>query len=214
MYTTTITTTNPQGYTQIFRKDTQQYTEQDVYKEILEWERILEEQTCMEPNYLIRRIEFSSRMTSTLAKTGRQRNSRLGYIVINLNYMKTHSNPDNFHSTLAHEVVHSFPECFNHGPQFKAVGRLLSNTVPSVTIARTGSDAGYTAYKKHLQKTRNPRTIWIAKCVGCGQEIIRERRIGIIKEPHKYKCGKCGGKFKVEEHRPDGTIRQWQTLTI
>lgn len=202
-----ITPQNPHGYTHIFRTDTNNYTQQDVLHEIEEWTDILHQITAQVPYYYIKCVEFSNRMSSTLACTGRRSGRIYGYVTINQNYKQYHSNPQNFHNTLCHETIHTFPGAHNHGNVFKTLGKMVKWYVPNIDINRTSSgDPGYVAHiqNKKIQQNGGVQYKYAAICTKCGMEVIRERKCHIINNPEHYRCGKCGGTFRVEEYRPNG----------
>lgn len=205
-----INTAQYTNFSYIFRTDTNYYTEEDVKKEIGEWRQILTNLLGFQTSYYIDRVTFSSRLTSTLAKTGR------GYIVVNEGYLRHHGNSDNFHNTLAHETIHTLQGCFNHGENFKWVGRRLASLYDGVTITRTRCDAGYIAWKnQHKPHVEKPIAYkYKIVCEKCGQTFYRQRLSSIVKNPNNFRCGKCYGKFKIFEIMPDGTEIQRIFVTL
>lgn len=146
------------------------------------------------PTYYINTVKFSSRAEKFLAKTGRSENGR---IIINSLYFHN-CIPDLFHSVIAHEVIHTFPGCFNHGDKFKMYGRLLMSVCPHVFINTAIFDAKYenALRMKHAQNGTHQKR-WLVECQGCGQQIWRERRCKLVDNPGRYHCGICGGRLSV-----------------
>lgn len=91
--------------------------------------------------------------------------------------------------TLAHEILHTCPNCMNHGQVWKMYARKM-NRVYGYDISRTSTcdNLGIEA----LPKKRN----YIMKCKKCGKEFIRERMSNAIKNIENYRC-KCGGNLTL-----------------
>jgi predicted RNA-binding Zn-ribbon protein involved in translation (DUF1610 family) len=90
--------------------------------------------------------------------------------------------------TLAHEVLHTCPNCLNHQLQWKIYANKM-NKEYGYNIKRSSSsaDMGITIPIK-----RN----YVLVCKGCGQEIIKERMCKVVKYPERFRC-KCGGKLEL-----------------
>lgn len=212
-----ITPENNFGYQHIFRTDTNNYTTSDVLHETEEWTDIIHQIIEQTPYYYIKVVEFSGQMSTTLACTGRRRGRTLGYVRINQEYLKYHTVSQNFHNTLCHETIHTFPGCHNHGECFKNLGRIMGMVVPGIHINRTSiGDPGYMAYiqRKKADRHGGVQYKYAAICTQCGVKVTRERRCALINTPEHYRCGRCGGKFRVEEYRANGDVFQYQTLSI
>ncbi len=193
-------------FTNIFRTDTNKYTVEDIMEEIEEWTYILTQLLNETQSYKIDEIRFSSRLINCLAKTGRKNITR-GYVTINENYLRQHSNPDTFHSTLAHETIHTLIGCFNHGFNFIQTGRKLMAVYEGLSINRTSADTGYMAWviQNNVNSSVKPHTPkYKIVCEKCGQTFYRQRLSAIVKNPNNFRCGKCYGKFKIFEIMPDG----------
>lgn len=199
-------------YSYIFRQDTHNYTEEDILAEIREWEDILVDKLHFVSSYHIIKAIISNRLTSTLACTGRNSFDRsTGYVKVSSQFMKYHDDPDKFHSTLCHETIHSLNGCFNHGETFKAVGKVVMNIYENLQVSRTIGDSGYNAYRR--QQTAD-RVNWHVICQGCGQTIKRQRACDFTKNPQRYKCGICGGKFETFKLQDDGPMIKYITMSI
>lgn len=179
----------------IFRQDTNTFGEREVLKEVREWEYILTDILHKTPSYLIRFYSESTRAENFLAQTSRKRGETLGSITMGKNFIDHHSNPDIFHSVIAHETIHSMEGCFNHQKPFKLVGMQLMNIVKGIKIATSITDPGYRDW--HNQKRASRGHNWKIVCRGCGQVLWRARACDLTKNPGHYKCGVCGDKFEV-----------------
>lgn len=207
------------NFSYIFRIDTDSYTEHDIMEEYEEWRYILTHLLGFQESYEIGEAYISSRLYSCLAKTGKRKTpqSKYGYITVNANYIAHHSNSDNFHSTLAHETIHTLVGCFNHGPNFKAVGEKLASIYSGIAINRVSCDPEYKQYmhgKRLYTSTGDRQFKYKIVCPKCGQIIYRERLSKLVKSPDKFRCGKCGGKFDVYEIMSDGTEVRRMFITI
>lgn len=199
-------------YTHIFRQDTHNYTEQDILEEIHEWGEILVDDLHFSPSYCIINASINNRMTRTLACTGRNSfDKKTGYVKVSSQFLQHHDSSDKFHSVLCHETIHSLQGCFDHGATFKQVGQVVMNIYENLQISTTLGDSGYITYRK---EQANERLKWNVICQDCGQVIKRQKACDITKNPQRYKCGKCGGKFKVFKLEPDGLMTQYITLSI
>ena len=76
-------------------------------------------------------------------------------------------------SIIAHEILHTCPGSFNHGKIWKEHGRQVEHFL------------GYESIK------------YIIVCKKCGQKYERKRICPLVKNPKKYRCGKCGGKLEL-----------------
>lgn len=95
-------------------------------------------------------------------------------------------------SIIAHELLHTCPGSFDHGKKWKKFGE------------KTETLLGY-----HIKRTINTEELDIPDfkncdkfrytviCQKCGQKYKRKKLCPLVKNPEKYKCGKCGGKLRL-----------------
>ena len=96
-------------------------------------------------------------------------------------------------NTIIHELIHCLPYCNNHGKEFKNYAKLI-NAELGYNISRLGNKEKDFKESNIEYKEENKYKYKII-CTGCGQEVLRQR---INKNfTRKYRCGKCGSKFKV-----------------
>ncbi len=96
-------------------------------------------------------------------------------------------------NTIMHELIHCMPYCNNHGNFFKAYAKNINKNL-GYDVSRVGNkEEDYKKSGKEYkeQKIYNYKII----CEGCGQVIYRQRYNKDFTK--KYRCGKCGGKFKA-----------------
>lgn len=103
-------------------------------------------------------------------------------------------NDDIIKNTIMHEIIHCFPFCNNHGKEFKKYAKYI-NAKLGYSITRVGNREE--DYKKsNIEYKDDKKYNYKIYCTNCNQNFYRQR---IAKNfIRKYRCGKCGGKFKVE----------------
>ena len=88
---------------------------------------------------------------------------------------------------IAHELCHTLPECFNHGPEFHKYARLIEQLMGYKIDTKADVDAsGY--FRKYL-----PDANYKLICNKCGNEIPKSHMCDAVTNPSRYKCAKCGG---------------------
>jgi len=98
-------------------------------------------------------------------------------------------------NTIMHELIHCFPNCNNHGKIFKNYAKFINQQL-NYNIQTVGNKKE--DYKKsnleYLEQKANYK--YKIVCLKCGIMIYRQRlKKDLIK---KYRCGKCGGKLKLD----------------
>ena len=88
---------------------------------------------------------------------------------------------------MIHELLHTCPGCFNHGKKWKSHARKVEALL-GYTIKTTQK---YEDFGIDIP-VRNEEVKYIVKCAGCGAEFQRKRLCKLVKNPEKYRCGKCG----------------------
>lgn len=90
-------------------------------------------------------------------------------------------------STIVHELIHTVEGCFNHGPKFQEIARILSSAYDIELGTRASKNEMALSEEYRISKAK-----YIIRCKKCGQTILRERATRIVKLPMTYSCG-CGG---------------------
>ena len=105
-------------------------------------------------------------------------------------------NEDIIKNTIIHELIHCMPKCNNHGEYFKNYAKVINKKL-GYNISRTGNKKQDFS-KSNLEYIEKPINFnYKIVCENCNQTFFRQRvRKNFTK---KYRCGKCGGKFKVFE---------------
>ena len=97
-------------------------------------------------------------------------------------------------NTIMHELIHCMPYCNNHGEHFKKYAKIINEKL-GYNISRLGNkELDYKASNLDYEENK-PKYRYEIICTGCGQKVLRQR---VNKNfATKYRCGKCGGKFKI-----------------
>lgn len=96
--------------------------------------------------------------------------------------------------TLVHEVLHTLPGCQNHGPNWKNAAAIV-NRKYGYDITRTGTEVMANLTTDDIKAMRR----YTVECLGCGNQLHRERKSKLITQTYLYTCGKCGGELKLKE---------------
>ena len=95
-----------------------------------------------------------------------------------------------------HEIIHCFPLCNNHGPEFKKYASYI-NTKLGYEISRTGNKSEDYRKSNLVYNEKIEDFKYKIICKSCGQLTYRKRfNIGKICQ---YRCAKCNGKLQVYE---------------
>lgn len=102
-------------------------------------------------------------------------------------------NDDIIKNTIIHEIIHCFPDCNNHGKEFKRYSKLINDKL-GYNISRLGNKKE-DYEKSNLEFNENIKFKYQIICEKC-QYIYYRQRMGknFIK---KYRCGKCRGKLRI-----------------
>ena len=93
--------------------------------------------------------------------------------------------------TIIHELLHTCPNCLNHGNIWKKYARMV-NDATGLNVSRTNSCEELGVNRKAIQNYK-----YVIICEKCGKKWYRQKASNITKYPERYKCS-CGGKLKVE----------------
>jgi len=97
-------------------------------------------------------------------------------------------------NTLAHEILHTCPDCHNHGSLWKSYAARMSRTYGYDIHRVTDATANGIALPK-----RNVTYHWQITCQSCGNRFFRQRDCSVTSHPDQYRCAKCHtGRLKVE----------------
>lgn len=96
---------------------------------------------------------------------------------------------------LAHEILHTCPDCQNHGKKWKIYAGMM-NQAYHYEIRTTTTDRAMGLPEN--QETEKRETVrYFLQCQGCGAVLVRKRACPLTHCPERYRCAKCGGKLKI-----------------
>lgn len=121
-------------------------------------------------------VEWSSRMSRTLGKCicqGSNCHIRLS--------ASLKERPETIRNVLAHELIHTLPDCRNHGERFQMWGKRLST-------------CGYhiETHVKSVEYRKCQHPVGVLKCDSCGRFFPYFRKGKVLSNPESYRC-RCGG---------------------
>lgn len=100
---------------------------------------------------------------------------------------------DSLKTTVYHELLHTVPRAMGHGKTWLQLARKVNeatglNIKPSTPASEKGVQQDY---------AHDPSVKLLCVCQGCGAEVVRYRKCDFAKQLHRYRCGRCGGQFRV-----------------
>ena len=108
-----------------------------------------------------------------------------------LNYLQYSKKQDKMaKQTLAHEILHTCPDCLNHQTQWKSHVNKM-NRAYGYKIERTNS-----CQNIGVERDISKNAKYIIECQKCHTKGYKDRISGVIRNPEKYHC-KCGGRLAV-----------------
>ena len=96
-------------------------------------------------------------------------------------------------NTIMHELIHCMPHCSNHGEVFKKYANYINEAL-GYDISRVGNKAE-DHKKSNIEYNEKKEYKYKIECKRCKQTFYRQRYNKNF--TRKYKCGKCGGEFKL-----------------
>ena len=128
---------------------------------------------------------------------GQCRKIPAGYSInINQTLLDLRNSEDGLINTLLHELLHTCPDCMNHGAIWKKYAELVRKNW-GYDVKRTSDceDKGVTTGNQNIiqRKIR-----YIVTCEKCGYEWHHSRRCKSVDNVEAYRCF-CGGKLNLVE---------------
>lgn len=135
----------------------------------------------------ITRVDINSRATKRM---GMCEKTKEGYRIEVSKFIL--SDRKELTDTIYHELLHTVKGCMNHGKKWNSLANKVNKTY-NVNVTRT------VVANQELKQEQIKRAKYKAVCQKCGKEIYRQRISNFIKNPARYSCVVCRGKFKVEK---------------
>ena len=89
--------------------------------------------------------------------------------------------------TILHEQLHTCYGCMKHTGRWKQLAARV-NAAYGLNVKRAADD-------ESIPEDLLPKPKYIIKCRGCGAELHRQKLSPLVKNPNRYRCGKCGGRL-------------------
>lgn len=97
-------------------------------------------------------------------------------------------------NTILHEIIHCFPNCNNHGTEFKKYANYINEKL-GYDISRVGNKKE-DYEKSNIEYAEKVNFKYKVICEKCNQTFYRQRLMKNLTK--KYRCGICGGRLKVD----------------
>lgn len=96
---------------------------------------------------------------------------------------------------LMHELVHTIPGCFNHGPAFHSIATCINRRLGYHVVTKMNTEDLIAANVKIKDERKNAKYALV--CQKCGTYIYRQRWSDALANPSGYIHAHCGGKLKT-----------------
>ena len=146
-------------------------------------------------------IPYEKRITWSINNraTGRwgQCRKRNGRYSINISsvLLNENSNEKDLINTVIHELIHTCPDCMNHGNTWKTYANKV-NRKYGYDISRTNRGDDNSA--KIMMENKITKSKYVCYCEKCGTEFYYQRWCNVTKYPERYKHTGCGGSLKLK----------------
>lgn len=111
-----------------------------------------------------------------------------GQYLIEISQYLTEAEEKYIREVLAHEILHTCPNCMNHGRQWK-LHAMRMNYKYGYEISRTNSCANMGITSPKITEAK-----YVIICQDCGCKTHKQRECKVIRLIDKCHCGKCGSK--------------------
>ena len=114
-------------------------------------------------------------------------------ININVVLLDEKNDVEGLKNTIFHELLHTCPDCWNHGTKWKAYAAMVRREL-GYNIQRTSSAEEKGVIKEpEVERTPKYRIV----CNGCGHIWERYKMSKTIKQISFCRCGSCNGRLSV-----------------
>lgn len=104
-----------------------------------------------------------------------------------------HIPSDSLKDTVYHELLHTVPRAMSHKKTWLQLAQKVNQaTGLSIRPSTPASEKGIT-----VDYVNDPSVKFLCVCENCGAEIVRYRKCKFTQKLNRYRCGSCGGRFKV-----------------
>lgn len=110
--------------------------------------------------------------------------------------------PDKVRGVIAHEVLHTCRDCYNHGNKWKEYAERMNERY-GYNIKRISTNEEMGISPQESDDNNASKIKYIIKCQRCGREYPRQRFTCVMKKINAYRCS-CGGKLLLLENKNTG----------
>ena len=135
-------------------------------------------------------IKINNRMYRVLGRCSKLNNVEKRYTIELSSKFVTNASDQSVRNTIMHEVIHSAPNCMNHGKTWQSICNLVMHKHKEFNLSRI---AHYDEYSKALAKTA-PYEVICANCLTSSKFMRKTKTIDYCLRG-RAKCGKCGSKM-------------------
>ena len=136
-----------------------------------------------------REITINTRSKKRLGQCKKRENK----FIIELSHVFAQADDFAVKQTLAHEILHTVKDCFNHGQTWKHYAAKMNNAYGyNITRTNTCENIGI-QIKEQIQQSAK----YTIQCKQCKNKIYRERQSKLTKNVNRYRCGKCRGELEL-----------------
>lgn len=132
----------------------------------------------------IKGLYYNSRLTRAIARCCFRKTNGIKTFYLEVGPMFFQIDEEARRNALVHELIHTFPQCFNHGAEFKYWATYFRQYGYNVMVHMPSEEIPLEAYK------------YLIQCDNCGKIYKRNRMCDDIKNVQDYRCGRCGGDLK------------------
>ncbi len=95
-------------------------------------------------------------------------------------------------TVLLHEILHCCPGGESHRGNWRLLAEKVRRELGyDIRVTHKPEDLGLPAVSG-----QDPKARYRLICEGCGQQVLRMRKSPFVTHPERYRCTRCGGKFK------------------
>jgi len=110
--------------------------------------------------------------------------------------MLEHCDEEEIINTICHELIHTLPQCRNHGHIFQNWCQKFNQKFNMNMATRykiTDQSEAYQKAQKMSSRARQEKK-FLVTCLNCGKTFRRARKLN----PDNYRCSSCHGNLKIE----------------
>ena len=136
-------------------------------------------------------VKVNSRAKTRLGRCSLHRLTGEYTIELSNRVLRDNIPPDALMSVAVHEVLHTCPGCMNHGTTWQVQASKVMRLYPELKIQRVADLRDFGLQEEQIRIIKK----YSIRCSRCGMIHYSSRMSASIKNPERYRCGRCGGKM-------------------